>query len=206
MRINHKMLEGVNRLLLFAMVLLAAYEVTVAGNSDQILATWAYTIGFGVLVVAGLVLIILGNEMLEKPVVVIISTVIPLSISLGLVTDFFPRWKTAYLVFVVAGFLVILFTRLKRSRRQAAKFLAPVHGVAGLIIFLAPIWLVASGVVSSGEFVWVSLGGAFIGMAGLLLYFLRSGKTILSQRSIYNILPLLLLLMAVFFVIGFQAL
>ncbi len=205
MNLENNFMPIVNRILLFIMVLLAAYEVTAAGNSERVLATWAYTLGFGVLVVAGLILIILGNEVLEKSVVVIISTIIPLSISLGLVSDFFPQWQIAYLIFVAAGFVVILFTRLKTNPGLAAKFLAPVHGVAGLVIFLAPIWLVSNRIVPEKAFLWVSLGGALIGLAGLLLYFLRSGKVILSQKRIYTIIPLLLMMMMLFFVMGFQA-
>lgn len=205
MNLENNFMPIVNRILLFIMVLLAAYEVTAAGNSERVLATWAYTLGFGVLVVAGLILIILGNEVLEKSVVVIISTIIPLSISLGLVSDFFPQWQIAYLIFVAAGFVVILFTRLKTNPGLAAKFLAPVHGVAGLVIILAPIWLVSNWIVPEKAFLWVSLGGALIGLAGLLLYFLRSGKVILSQKRIYTIIPLLLMMMMLFFVMGFQA-
>jgi hypothetical protein len=49
----------------------------------------------------------------------------------------------------------------------------------------------------------VSLGGALIGIAGLLLAFLKTGKAILPRDSILAILPALLLLMTVCFVAGF---
>ena len=59
------------------MVLLASYEVIIGGNSEHNFAAWAYTIGFGVLIVSGLMMIILGNEGLDSSAIIIISTIIP---------------------------------------------------------------------------------------------------------------------------------
>ncbi len=195
-----------NRPLLLLMVLLAAYEVTVAGKSSQALATWAYTVAFGVLVVAGLVLIILGNEVLEKPAVVIISSAIPLALSLGLVVDFLPDWQTSYTIFVLVGFALIVFSRLQSPHRYRIPLLAFVHAVAGLVIFLLPIIVVLNGTVPQAWFVLISIGAAFIGLAGLLLTLLRSGRQLLSQDVIFSVLPAILLLMTAAFVAGFQVL
>jgi hypothetical protein len=49
----------------------------------------------------------------------------------------------------------------------------------------------------------VGLGGALIGLTGLLLSFLKTGKPIVSRESILRILPGILLLMTLAFVIGF---
>ena len=65
----------------------------------------AYTIAFGVLLVASLMILILGFEGLDNPAMVIVSTVIPLSLSLGLVWEHLAAFRTAYLVFVIVGFL-----------------------------------------------------------------------------------------------------
>src|SRR4030065_298562 len=105
-----------------------------------------YTISFGVLLVAGLLLIRLGFEVLDSPVVVIVSTVIPLSLSLGLVWENLPSYRTPYLVFVALGFLAILVTRLfPMPGRLPVVVLATVHAVAGLTIFVLPIWLAVQG-------------------------------------------------------------
>jgi len=47
------------------------------------------------------------------------------------------------------------------------------------------------------------LGGALIGLAGLLLYFLKTGKPIVSREIILHILPGIFLLMTIAFVSGF---
>lgn len=201
-----KILARASRPLLFLMVLLAAYEVTVGGFSSHILATWAYTVAFGVLVVAGLALILLGNEVLEKPAVVIISSVIPLALSLGLVVDFLPEWQTPYIIFVLVGLGLIVFTRMRPSNRFKILILSLVHAVAGLIIFIVPIIIVLNGPVPSAWFVLVSIGAALIGIGGILLTLLRSGRELLNQKIIFSILPVILLLMTAAFVAGFQSL
>ena len=173
----------------------------------------AYTVAFGVLLVAGLLIIILGFEILDSPVVVIVSTIIPLSLSLGLVWEHLENWRGLYLGFVIVGFLAILLTRsysmpgpvLKPGlpRKLPTIILAFVHGIAGLIIFLLPSILAANGTMKPG-FALVGLGGALIGIGGLLLSFLKAGKPILPKETILRILPGLLLLMTVAFVTGFS--
>jgi len=50
----------------------------------------------------------------------------------------------------------------------------------------------------------VGVGGAMIGVGGLLLSFLKAGKPILARETIFKILPGLLLSMTVCFVAGFR--
>jgi len=57
---------------------------------------------------------------------------------------------------------------------------------------------------ASGGFAWVGVGGALIGVGGLLLAFLKAGKPILPQKIILTVLPGLLLLMTAAFVAGFR--
>jgi hypothetical protein len=194
----------VARILLLITGLLAAYQVAIGIDGFAALPMIAYTIAFGVLLVAGLLLIILGFEVLDSTIVVVISTIIPLSLSLGLVWQHFPAGRIPYLVFVILGFLAILITRLLSIKKPLPTMvLAIVHGVAGLTIFLLPLILAAQRTVKPA-FSLVSLGGALIGIGGLLLSFLKAGRPILPQETILKILPLLLLLMTTCFVAGFR--
>lgn len=193
-----------DRLILLATVLLAAWQVAVGVNGADTLPLVAYTIGFGVLLVAGLLLIILGFEVLDSPIVVIVSTIIPLSLSLGLVWEHLVALRTTYLVFAILGFLAVVITRLLPIRNKLPVLvLAVVHAIAGLTIFLLPIIWAFSGRATHG-FALVGVGGALIGVGGLLLSFLKAGKPILSRSTIFRILPGLLLLMTVAFVAGFR--
>ncbi|MCD6426348.1 MAG: hypothetical protein J7L35_12705, partial [Anaerolineales bacterium] len=167
------------------------------------LSTWSYTVGFGVLLVAGLLLIILGFEGLEIQIVVIVSTLIPLSISLGLVAEHLPQFTTPYLIFAILGFAAIAITRYTAEGKTATIILALTHGIAGSLITFLPIILSIQGKVSGGYFL-VGVAGALIGVGGLLLAFLKAGKPILSQKMILTVLPALLLLMTSAFVYGFS--
>ena len=191
-----------DRILLLFTGLLAAYQVAVGIDGLSTLPIIAYTIAFGILLVAGLILIILGFETLDSPIVVIISTIIPLSLSLGLVWEHLPYWQNGYLVFAMVGFLAIILTRLITKGKLATIVLAIVHGIAGMIIFLLPIILSLSGRMNPG-FALVGVGGALIGLGGLLLSFLKAGKPVLSRDTILKILPGLLFLMTSASVTGF---
>jgi hypothetical protein len=192
-----------DRILLLLTGLLAAWQVAIGIDHLDTLPVIAYTLGFGILLVAGLLLIILGFEILESPAVVVISTLIPLSLALGLAWQYLESYRAAYLLFTIGGFLAVTLTRLIPTPGKLPIFtLAFVHGIAGLTIFLLPLILTATGTTRPG-FALVGLGGALIGQGGLLLSFLKAGKPILSRETIIKILPGLLFLMTAAFVAGF---
>jgi len=193
-----------DRLLLLATGVLAAWQVAVGINGMDTLPMIAYTVGFGVLLVAALLLIILGFEVLDSPIVVILSTVIPLSLSLGLVWEHLAAYRTLYLVFTILGFLAIVITRsMPMNNKLPVLVLTIVHGIAGMIIFLLPIVMAISGT-SHPAFSLVGVGGALIGLGGLLLFFLKAGKPLLSRSIIFKVLPGQLLLTTIAFVVGFH--
>jgi hypothetical protein len=191
-----------DRILLLLTALLAAYQVVVGVDGLNTFAIICYTIAFGVLLVACLLMIILGFEILESPLVVIVSTIIPLSLSLGLVWEYLTDFRLLYLIFAMLGFLVIIITRKFSPGRPAMIVLAIVHGISGLVITLLPILLSFQGFTELG-FVLVGVGGALIGIGGLFFSFLKIGRPILSRDTILSLLPKLLLLMTIAFVAGF---
>ena len=197
-------MSPLDRILLLLTCLLAVYQVAFGIDGLPIAVVIAYTIGFGVLLIAGLLLIILGFEILEAPAVVIVSTLIPLSLSTGLVWEHGASFRTIYLVFTILGFLAVSFTRLiPVAGKLPTILLAVVHGVAGMTIFLLPILLSLQGQ-TNPLFSFVGIGGALIGVGGLLLSFLKAGHPILSRETILKVLPGLLFLMTLSFIIGFR--
>ncbi len=192
-----------NRILLLLTGLLAAYQVAVGIDGLGAVPITAYTIAFGVLLVAGLLMVILGLEVLDSPIVVVISTIIPLSLSLGLVWQHLDTLRTPYLGFTLLGLGAVIVTRsFPMPGKLPIVVIAIVHGIAGLTIFLLPTILAAQGLTRPG-FALVGLGGALIGIGGLLLSFLKAGKPILPRETILRVLPGLLLLMTAAFVAGF---
>jgi hypothetical protein len=134
-----KKISVLDRILLLITGLLAAYQIAFGMEGAPPLGTISYTIAFGVLLVACLLMIIMGFEVLDSPWVVIISTSIPLSLSLGLVSEYIPGWTTPYLIFVILGFLAVGITQLATPGKLATFVIAIVHSIAAMLIFLLPI-------------------------------------------------------------------
>lgn len=197
-------MSTLNRLLLLATGLLAAYQIVVGIDKMATLPIAAYTIAFGVLLVAGLLLIILGFEVLDSPIVVIVSTIIPLCIATGLVWQHTVLLRMPYLLFAMIGFMAVIVTRSISTKNKLPLItLALVHGIAGVTIFLLPIVTSMQGKTNL-LFSIVGLGGALIGIGGLLLSSLKTGRSFLSRERILGALPGLLFLMTVCFVTGFK--
>ncbi len=162
-----------------------------------------YMIAFLVLLVSGLLLILFGYDVLSKPLVVIVSYLIPLGLSLGLVAEFYPQHEKLYLAVGIIGLLAIAVTRLLDMGGIGTFVLALFHSIAGLIIFFTPILAVKSGKAPKG-FLWVTVGGVLIGIGGISLAFLKAGAPILPAEFIFTILAPLLLLMTLAYSYGFM--
>ena len=191
-----------DRLFLLGASLLGAYQVVAGVEGLVPLAVTCYTVGFGVLIVAGLLMIVMGFETLDSPLVVILSTLIPLSLSSGLVAEYFPDYARGYLAFAIAGFLVVAASRFWLRGSFAAVSVIVVHGVAGLLIFFLPLVYVLDGLESPG-FVLVGIGGGLSGLLGLLLSFLKTGRPLFPRQTALRMIPPVLLLTAFVFVAGF---
>src|SRR5512134_809097 len=126
-------MTALDRLLILTTGLLAAYQIVVGIDNLSTAPIIAYTIAFGVLLVAGLLLMILGFEALESPVVVVVSTIIPLSLSLGLVWEHLASFRTLYLLFAIFGFIAVMLTRsTPMQNRLPTIVISIVHGIAGI--------------------------------------------------------------------------
>lgn len=195
-----------NRIILLATGLAAIYLIWrfyTRYSKSKALHDVYYLMGFIVLLVSGLLLIFLGWDILDSPYVLTVASLIPLGISMGLMNQYFPRWKKIYSWFALIGFLAIAITSITGSPLK--KIAVPVfHGVAGLIIFGGPIKLSIDGKSPKG-FWWVGVGGALIGLGGIALAFLTAGSQLLffSPEFVLQILAPLLLLMTLAFTWGF---
>ena len=197
-------LSSLNRTLLLLTVLLASYQVSAGIDGFTALPIIAYTIAFGVILIAALLIFILGIDVLDSPIVVIVSTIIPLSLAVGLVWQHVASIRTSYLVFAIIGFLAVTLTRsIQMQNKLPVIVIAITHGIAGMTIFLLPIVIAIQGE-TKPLFALVGIGGAFIGLGGLLLSFLKTGKPIVSRDTIMRLFPALLLVTTALFVAGFK--
>jgi len=165
-----------------------------------------YMLGFGVLLVSGLLLIFFGWDILASPYVLTVATLIPLGISLGLMNQFRPKYKKAYSWFALVGLLAIAVTSIFGLSLKSVA--VPVfHGVAGLIIFGLPIYKCTVEKDAVKGFGMVGIGGALIGIGGMALAFMIAGKPlfgVFTEDFILMILAPLLFLMALAFAFGFR--
>ncbi len=196
---------ALDRLLLLATSGLAAYQIVIGLDGLAAVPTLAYTLAFGILLVACLLVLFLGWPVLDSTAVVVVSTGIPLGLSLGMVWESASAWRILYLAFALMGVGAIAVMRaLPLPAKMRAAGVATVHGVAGWIIVLLPILRVAAGQ-RAPAFALVSVGGALMGLGGLLLSFLRADRPLLPQPALRKALPSLLLLMAAAFAAGFAS-
>lgn len=160
-----------------------------------------YMMGFLVLLVSGLLLIFLGLGILGKPAVLTVASLIPLGISMGIMEQYYPKWKAAFKWFALIGFLAIAIASFGEIGWLRKISVPLFHGVAGLVIFLGPFF--AKG--AAKGFWWVGIGGMLIGLGGIALAFLSLGSQLLffSQEFVMTILTPLLLLMTLAFTFGF---
>lgn len=195
-------IRPLDRILVLLAVLLACYQVVVGIEGLGTFAIAAYTVGFGALLIAGLLVIILGFEILDSPHIAIVSTVIPLSLSAGLVSEFFPAVQTPYLVFALVALGAVIFTRYRLAGNAALIALVFTHAVSGLIIFILPVVVSLTGRTPL-LFGMVGVGGALIGIFGLLLSFLKAERPLLSEEQLWGWFPALILVVTSAFVLGF---
>lgn len=192
-----------HRTFLLLTSLLAGYQVSVGIEGFTILPITAYTISFGVILIAALLIYILGIEVLDSPIVVIVSTIIPLSLAVGLVWQHLASVRTSFLILAIIGFLAVSLTRsFPMPNKLPIIAIALTHGIAGLTIFLLPIVLSVQGA-AKPLFSLVGIGGALIGIVGLLLSSQSIGKTFVPRDKVMNLFPAMLFFTTALFVAGF---
>jgi len=167
-----------------------------------------YMVSFTVLLISGLLLIFFGWEILPRPEIIVVTTILPLGIAVGLVCEFYKeKFGKAYKIFALLGLIAIILTRFipDVSRGLQIVSIATVHSVFGLTVFIIPILVVKAGRAPKG-FLFVTVGEALIGLGGIALTFLKSDKQLLffSPEFVMAILAPLLLLMALAFTFGFM--
>jgi len=187
---------------LTAIYLIVRFIIDYRGKDTKPTQNIYYIISFAVLLVSGLLLIAFGWGALANPLVAVVATLIPLGLSVGLVTEFYQKYAKGYLIFSLIGLVVILITRFAPVGGFAIFVYALVHSIAGLLVFFLPI-LATKAKKAPGGLIMVTVGGFLIGVGGIALAFLKAGVAILSAETILAILAPLLLLMTLAYTWGF---
>jgi len=164
-----------------------------------------YMLGFAVLFVSGVLLIFGGWGLLKSPYVLTVATLIPLSITMGLVHQFLPKYKKLYSWFALIGLIAIAVSSIGDMPTLRRISVPVFHGISGLIIFLLPLYRCFVSKTAPKGFGAVGVGGLLIGIGGMALAFVTAGRQLLffSESFILSILAPLLLLMTLAYAWGF---
>ncbi len=190
-----------DRILFLLTSIVAGAEIVSGIDQHSIGAITSYTIAFGVLVLAGVMLLLFGFELLENPFVPIVSTLIPLMLSLGLVQDHIPGMVTAYFTLLALLYLISIWGKFRAGAKHAAMILATVHGISGLLLVVLPMVL-SYGYGLSYQILFISLGGLALSLEGVLLAVQKTGFIAIDLNRVLALFPGLLLISTVAFVAG----
>lgn len=190
-----------DRILFLLTAIVAGIKIVRGMEQHSALSTAFYTISFGVLVLTSLMLFLFGFELLANRFVPVVTTLIPATLSIGLVHDHLPQMTLSYSLLIGLMYIVSIYVRFTQTDRTAALVLALVHGLAGLLVFVLPIILVAD-YGQSVRLLWISIGGLLIGIEGIFLALLKMGHLNIDQKTIFSWFPVLLLAATVAFVGG----
>ncbi|MBN2556825.1 MAG: hypothetical protein JXA97_12870 [Anaerolineales bacterium] len=189
-----------DRTLLLATALLAGYQVAVGIEGLSNLAVVFYSIGFGALMIAALMLIILDREALGHSSVMLLATLLPIFLALGMITERVARSSYVFILFAAVGFASLVIARLWLGAAAARVVLISLHTLSGFIIVGFPFFSVLTGT-ASFAYVFVGIGGAIISFVGSALAFQRMSidacEALFTKR-----IPWLLFIITVCFTAG----
>lgn len=196
-----KRIRLINRIIFLLTGLVAGYQIISGMDTYSNLTTFYFTISFGILLLACILLLLMGFESMENNFVAVIASLIPITLSLGMIDNKIHEYHTPYLDFIIVGFLFSIYFRFYGKGKIASLSLGLIHGISGIVIFLLPIVLILDNKVSA-MYLFISFGGVIIGIGGLLFALSISGFKKLDRKYIELLFPLILFFTTAAFVIG----
>ena len=189
---------------LTAVYLIFRFIQALKGTTKKTKYFYHYILSFAVLFVSGVLIVLFDFAILARPEIKIVATLIPFGIATGLMCQFYQNYAKPYVLFLLLGFVLIV---LLNYGVLDTKLIYPIfHSIAGLTIFFVPIIAVKNKGADKG-FIWVTVGGALIGIGGIALAFLGTGTPLLgifTAEVVFTILSPILLLMTLAYTWGFM--
>ena len=195
-----KKISILSRIIYLLTGIMASYEIINGMDNYSNLITTLYTISFGLLLLASLLLLVMGFEIMENDYIAIVASLIPITLSLGLVIDKLEHY-TMYAALIGSSFTIATVLRLFSKGKTSSLSLGVIHFISGAVIFLLPIILYY---LNKAEIhiLLISLGGLLIGSGGMMLGFLKAGKELLSKEKIQTLFPIILFFTTIAFIFG----
>ena len=181
--------------------IVAGIKIVGGMGHHSVLSTTYYTIAFGVLVLASIMLLLFGFILLKNPFMPVVSTLIPMMLSLGLVQDHIPSMVKSYSVLIGLLYLISIYARFRATPRTASIILAAVHAISGLLLVILPhilyFWYGLP-----PRILFISLGGLVIGAQGTLLAVQKLDIIDIDINKVLALLPAMVLISTTGFVTG----
>jgi hypothetical protein len=162
-----------------------------------------YGLGYLALLASSLVLMLAGFGFLSSPWILILVSLIPIALSLGLVRQYYAPFKRIYSWFCALGLVLLAVGAFMGTPLRLIAILG-VHGVAGVVMFLVPLLAYRRGKAVRGIW-WISVGVVLIALVDLPRSFLNAGRQLLffSPQMIQDMLAPVLLLSVLAITWGF---
>ncbi len=190
-----------DRILFLITAHVAGIKIVSGMEQHSLLSTGLYTVAFGVLVLASIMLLLFGFELLTNRFVLVVTTLIPASLSIGLVQDHLPQMTLSYSILIGIIYFVSVWVRFNAPEKTASLVLALVHGISGLLVVVLPVVLFLDYGVPT-KVLFVSIGGIIISIEGIFLVLQKLGYLQVELKTIFAWFPLMLLAATSAFVLG----
>ena len=166
---------------------------------------WA--ISFLVLFISGMLIILNDFAILSEPAVPVVAAFIPAFLAAGLVYVIFDDqpwglYYTLYVVVVIAILAVVRLEVITGFDDFKTPILLAVHIPSGLIISFLPFYSAFVSKDTETTATLFGIGGLLISFGGVLLAMANLDNPPLTLDEIYDILPILLVIVGVFFFFG----
>lgn len=190
-----------DRILFLITAHVAGIKIVSGMEQHSVLSTGLYTIAFGVLVLASIMLLLFGFELLTNRFVPVVTTLIPATLSIGLVQDHLPQMTLSYSILIGIIYFISVWVRFTAPEKTASLVLALVHGISGLLVVVLPVLLFLHYGVPA-KVLFVSIGGIIISIEGIFLLLQKLGYLRVELKTIFAWFPVMLLAATSAFVLG----
>ena len=169
--------------------------------------SWA--ISFLVLFISGVLIILLGwSDTLGNELVPSVAALIPVGLAVGLIFAVWPDKKYGVYYSIYAIIVILLIAVVRVTGGDLARFssllIMASHIPSGIIVSFVPFYtaFVVKDIEATSAF--FGIGGLLISFGGVLLAFatVENIDPIIPLNDIFGILPILLLIVGVFFLLG----
>jgi len=194
-------------LLVGVVALVLAIFLALAYLKDKGLHHLFWAVSFLVLFVSGVLIILYDFTILSEPLVPVVAALIPAGLAIGVLYALYDSkpWGLFYAIYALVMIVLLAVIRLDLIAGMSdlsSYILMAQHIPSGLIITFVPLYaaFVSKDLETSGAL--FGIGGLLMSVGGVLLAMVAIDSPILSATEIFNILPLLLVIVGLFLFFG----